>query len=129
MKITFKSIVKQNDNENVIEFTSELTLSEWDGFKVYEFKEPSRGEMNRIEIKDKFVNIFAGPSTFNLELDKTVVNNYQVAGMDQVIPLVALLNSVTKLDGDDYTFNYSMYNNGNEIGNYEITLNVEKTLS
>lgn len=78
MKITFKSTILNNGSEEpkVIEFTAPVEISEENGFKVYEFEEPQNKVMNRIEVKDTIVNIFAGPSTIVLSLNELVQNDY-----------------------------------------------------
>ncbi|TNK84183.1 hypothetical protein C4M92_03815, partial [Mycoplasmopsis pullorum] len=73
MTIEFKSKILQGSNEPVYtNFEAKLErLNELD-FDVLLFNEPSQNVANRIEINSSDVNIFAGPTTLNLSLNKWV---------------------------------------------------------
>ena len=124
MTINFKSIIHQNNEDKTIEFTSELKVSNEFGFDVLEFKEPQAGVMNRIEISDRFVNIFAGTSTLNLELDNPITVQYQLG--DQMINMITNMTSLTISDTVK-EFEYNIQNpSGELLGSYHLTLTINK---
>lgn len=120
MQITFTSIIKgQGDVDNKIQFTSELFKDQYEEFEVFEFMEPQNNVMNRIEVSDTALNIFAGPTTLNLELNKEIQNVFET-GQGPFILNANLLklvreNQLTKLE-------YTLKSGSSLIGSYEITL-------
>ena len=124
MKITFKSTIKNEGNEpNHIEFVAPVIISENDGFKIYEFVEPQNNIMNRIEVKDTIVNIFAGPSTIVLSLNELVQNEYYTnAGA------VLFDSDLKSLDikENEIKFKYSLGQLNNPFGEFEIQLKIEE---
>ena len=119
MNITFTSLIKQGGEDNKIEFTSAVTVTEADGFKIYEFKDPSNGVFNRIEVSDKAVNIFAGSSTINLELNKRVDNRFETP-----VGIQILTSNMTKLESESgrEELLYTLEMNGQMVGSYNIIL-------
>lgn len=121
MNITFTSLIEQNGENNKIEFVSAVTVTEADGFKIYEFKEPSTGTFNRIEVSDKAVNIFAGSSTINLELNKRVDNRFETP-----VGIQILTSHMTELASESGRVEllYTLEMNGQLVGSYNIILTI-----
>ena len=123
MTIKFRSEMEQAGQKNEVEFVSDVKVTKELDFDVYEFKEPQQGLMNRIEVSDKIVNIFAGSSTINLELDKILNIEYKTpAG---IMYLSSLLISLKKLD-NGVNFEYTISSGKNEMGRYNLTLTTSK---
>lgn len=124
MTINFKSIIFQNEEEKTIEFTTQVKESNDFGFNVLEFKEPQSGIMNRIEISDRYINIFAGTSTLNLELETPVTVRYQLSG--QIINMVTTMTSL-EISDTIKEFKYNIKTaSGDLIGEYHLTLTIKK---
>ena len=123
MTIKFHSEMEQGGEKNKVEFVAEGTVTKEMDFDVFEFKEPQQGIMNRIEVSDKVINIFAGTSTINLELDKILKIEYNTpAG---VMYLSSLLISLKKIK-DGVNFEYTISSGNNEVGRYNLTLTSSK---
>lgn len=123
MTITFTSIIKgQNDEDNRIQFTSELTMDKYNEFDVFEFLEPQNNIMNRIEVSDNALNIFAGPTTLNLELNQDIENVFET-GQGPFI-LVANLSKLDKKENNVF-LEYTLKSGKTLIGSYEISLEVK----
>ena len=122
MNITFTSHIEQNGEKNKIEFTSEVTVSKTDNFKIYEFKDPSSGVFNRIEVSNSKANIFAGASTINLELNKDVDNRFETP-----VGIQILKSHMTKLESESgrEEFTYTLELNNQTLGSYNIILKVQ----
>ena len=124
MTLKFKSKISNPGQEDQdIEFKAKVEVSDYEQFKAFEFIEPSQGVMNRIEVSDNAVNIFAGPSTINLVLGQTVVNEYQtpqgaIYFQSKLISLVS--------DPVRYTFMYELSQADSLFGTFEIELTLEK---
>ena len=124
MNITFKSIIKNsNDDKNVIEFTAPVKKSFEHNMDIYEFVEPEHKVMNRIEVSKERVNIFAGPSSINLELDKSVANSYQTPG--GLLYFNSFLDKVN-IKGNISQFSYSLIQNNTKIGDFNIKITISK---
>ena len=123
MTITFISNIKNNDSKNRIEFTAPVQISQMNEYEVFEFIEPSQNVANRIEVSEKNVNIFAGPSTINLELKELIRNEYTTINgniffdsfMDQL-----------KIKENKIEFHYKLLQNNNAFGEFKIELNIKK---
>lgn len=121
MKLNFKSTIKQNEEEKVIDFTSHVKISKDNGFKVFEFEDPKSKYMNRIEISERDVNIFSGPASINLTLNEDIKINYTTPEGD----LILVSNMSHLLDSEHMIeFKYSLSHNDNEIGLYFIELRI-----
>ncbi|WKX02490.1 DUF1934 family protein [Candidatus Mycoplasma mahonii] len=119
MTLTFTSNIEQNGQKNKIEFSSEVQVTREGNFKIYEFQDPSSGVFNRVEISNKFVNIFAGPSTINIALNKSLDNAFQTpAGLQTLNSYMTELKSGKGVD----EFTYTLSLNGTLFGKYNITL-------
>ncbi|UVD81866.1 DUF1934 family protein [Mycoplasma iguanae] len=122
MKIKFSSLIKQEDNENKIEFEAPLKKEQWEEYDVYEFLEPQNNVMNRIEISDDKVNIFAGPASIFLELQNEVDIQFQTP--QGIIIMKSFLEQLDKTQ-NSIKFNYSLKTKNNElIGHYKIHLEI-----
>lgn len=125
MLITFTSIVTPvNGEEQKIQFSSNVVVSEWNGFTVYEFEEPKMKEMNRIEVKPGFVNIFAGAQSFNLELNNSIPLVYNL-GAQGVLKFSSYMKEL-KITDELVDFKYTLANDEDKIGDYRITLEIKK---
>lgn len=125
MTVTFTSIIKANDNENKIEFTSEVTLGENGEYKTFAFKEPQAGEHNLIEVSEDKVNIFAGHNTLNLSLGEKWLNEFMVPGMGNLFFETHL--HYIEASEDLVDFEYSLHNQDQvKLGDYRIILKVNK---
>ncbi len=119
MKITFKSIAKNNDKENKIEFDAPVKISNENNMRVFEFEEPSHKVMNRIEFSEKKVNIFAGPSTINLELNKKIFNSYQTP--NGLISFESFLQNI-EIKQNNVNIKYYLSQNDKKFGDFDIKL-------
>ena len=119
MKITFKSIAKNNDKENKIEFDAPVKISNENNMRVFEFEEPSHKVMNRIEFSEKKVNIFAGPSTINLELNKKIFNSYQTP--NGLISFESFLQNI-EIKKNNVNIKYYLSQNDKKFGDFDIKL-------
>ena len=122
MTITFKSTTKGQGDANPIEFTAPVVVSQLEDLVVYEFAEPSNNVMNRIEFNDKYVNIFAGPSTINLQLGEKIYNEY-VTPQGAIAFDADLLKVETKNNKTNITYELSQVNNPFGKFHIELTLN------
>lgn len=127
MTITFTSIVKVAGDVKKFEFTSPVTLGEREGtkglWKTFEFKEPSVGENNMIEVMDDAVNIIAGRNTLNLSLGEKYLNEYIVEGAGTLFFETHL--AYLDIEENLVKFEYSLSNQDQvKIGDYEITLKI-----
>ncbi|APJ38554.1 hypothetical protein [Mycoplasmopsis pullorum] len=132
MTIEFKSKILQGSNEPVYtNFEAKLErLNELD-FDVLLFNEPSQNVANRIEINSSDVNIFAGPTTLNLSLNKWVdvefIVNYGT-NKNQTFLINTFLKSLTHTKNENeevYKLNYILSQNRDEnnlIGEFFIDL-------
>ena len=124
MIINFKSKIDNNGVKNEIKFSSKVEISKYQVFDVFEFKEPSKNEMNRIEISDNKINIISGPSTIELELGNKIEIVYQIQNTGQ-INLHTMLHKLER-DNNKVFFEYSLINENKIIGNYQIFLELKK---
>jgi len=123
MTITFTSDINQNGNKDKIKFTSDVKISNYKDFKVFEFSEPSHGIQNRIEISSSSINIFAGPSTINLDLyKKTTIEYFTPQG--SLYMQGELLDLISK--NNEYFFHYKLTNGIDAVGEYKIKLEVKE---
>lgn len=112
MIIKFKSTYgKTNDDLDVIEFTSQLKKSMDESMMVLEFIEPSNNIQNRIECNGKKASIYAGPTTIDLELNKSIKNNFVTEHGTLII--ISFMNEIIISD-NLIKINYSL---NDEIGN------------
>lgn len=124
MTVTFKSRVEgQGDNENRIEFTAPVVITERNGMTSYEFKEPSNGIMNNIEVAENNVNIFAGPSTISMEKGLKILNEYMTP--QGTFTFDAELNELN-IKENHIQFNYNLSQIGKEFGTFFIELKINK---
>ncbi len=123
MTITFTSNIKNGDKKNKIEFTSPVAISKMGDFAVYEFTEPQNNISNRIEVSSNEVNVFAGPSTVMLSLDKKIKNDYN-SGMGQIV-FDSEMKELT-LNDDEIYFEYSLSQGNNIFGEFKIKLTINK---
>ena len=123
MTIKFHSEIEQGGQNNVIEFKSTVNVTKDGDFDVYEFKEPQQGIMNRIEVSKDTINIYAGSSTINLELNKVIKIEY--ATPSGTIYLSSLLLNLKK-SKDKVNFEYSLSSGDSELGRYNLTLTINK---
>ena len=119
MIISFHSIIDNDGKKQEIKFSSQVTISKYQNFDVYEFREPSQNQMNRIEIATNKINIIAGPSTIELELKKKVNILYSLGNSH--VELQTFLKQLENKNGA-ITFAYSIMNKEKIIGNYKIRL-------
>ncbi|MBX4209705.2 MAG: DUF1934 family protein [Mollicutes bacterium PWAP] len=126
-KIEFKSKIKQNGKDNLVKFDSEVQISKWKKFKVYEFLEPVQKIQNRIEISENKVNIFSGPATINLELNKEIIIEYTTeVGF---LFMSAYMNKLeNKVEGEItiHKFMYTLTQGETEVGSYELYLKIKE---
>ncbi len=123
MTITFTSNIKNDEKKNKIEFTAPVTISKMGSYTVYEFIEPQNNISNRIEVSENSVNIFAGPSTIMLSLDKKVKNDYNsVAGQ------IVFDSEMKELTSNNKEINFEYFlSQGNKIfGEFKIKLTINK---
>jgi hypothetical protein len=119
MKIIFKSIATLEKEKKIIEFQAPVKIINENNMKIFEFREPSKNIMNRIEISKKKVNIFAGPSTINLEINKMILNEYEtIVG---IIMFESFLKKIIFKKNDIKIFYYLSQNN-KKFGNFEISI-------
>lgn len=124
MKITFKSTIKNQDADpKIIEFTAPVEISKMDNFKVYEFLEPQNNIMNRIEVSDKVVNIFAGPSTIVLSLGELIANDYYTEG--GTVMFDSELHNL-EVSEDYINMEYELGQLNNPFGLFQIELKISK---
>ncbi|MEE3928447.1 hypothetical protein V2E24_02545 [Mycoplasmopsis ciconiae] len=138
MKIKFRSVANSplQKEPQVIEFSSDLERSFEEGMDILTFIEPNQNIHNRIEVSKDKVNIFAGLSTINMELNKAVDNYYiqQTPDGKQIkIVLTWLLNKIEHIfetsTKEIYKLGYKLTQNNdfsNIIGDFEITLEIGK---
>lgn len=119
MNIVFTSLITKQGEDNKIEFTAPVNVSKENGFDVYEFNEPSQNVANRIEVSAESINIFAGPSSINLVLNRKVQNEYQTP--HGLIYFISELHKV-ELKDNGAIFSYTLSNVDDIIGNFDITL-------
>ncbi len=120
MTITFKSTYGQNENQQEIEFTSQLTKSIDQDMNVLEFIEPSNNIQNRIEYNESKVTIYAGPTTIDLEMNKKIKNNFITE--HGTIIIVSLLEKLV-LNDKNIKLKYILTDEeGNLINNFKIHL-------
>lgn len=120
MNITFTSEIKHGgDKQDKIEFTSPVTTRYENGFRIFEFLEPSNNIMNWIEVAETMVNIITGPATINLMLESDLNVEYPTpAGL---IYFTSRMHEI-KIEEKEVNFRYSLFQGKNEIGEYKITL-------
>ncbi|EFF41774.1 hypothetical protein [Mycoplasmopsis alligatoris] len=131
MKIKFLSISLQNERENKIEFTSELTRRAEEEYDVLFFHEPSQKIANQIEISKTRVNIFAGPTTLILKLNQWVENPFEQVfeGKTNSFSLFTYLHSL-EFDQATSTYNFKyeiapQAKSENLIGEFNVKLVIE----
>ncbi|WP_036452279.1 hypothetical protein [Mycoplasma buteonis] len=130
MKINFKSIIRQNEQEQTIQFDSPVTITDENGFKVFSFTEPSLEVENRIEISDKEINIYAGSSTVHLKKDEKTEFNLDLTlddGKEYSFTLVSNWYKSNFQDPNFYSFEYSLaksFEDEDLIGSYHIELTI-----
>ncbi len=121
-KIKFISNIRQGGETQTISFESSVQVGNYDSFQTYEFKEPSMQVMNRIEVSETHANIFAGQSTINLILDKTLKIQYQTP--HGILLLDSHMSYMNCSDPNNISFQYSLSNDGEVVGSYEIKLQI-----
>ncbi|TDV24131.1 uncharacterized protein DUF1934 [Mycoplasmopsis mustelae] len=128
MKINFKSTIKQNNDERVVDFDADLEYTNEDGYQVFTFSEPSEGIRNRIEVSDNEINIYAGSTSVYLKYN-------QVYNFDLDIDHHQWKNQIINLDShwflkdfqeNSYSFTYTLSRNGTLLGEYAITLTIKE---
>ncbi|CAM9108839.1 DUF1934 domain-containing protein [Mycoplasma marinum] len=120
-KIKFTSNISQAGETQQISFDAAVTIDTYQEFTTYEFKEPNMNVMNKIEVSETAVNIFAGPSSINLELNKTVAIQYQTP--HGILLLNSHMSALT-INEDNVKIQYSLANQEDIVGNYEIILEI-----
>lgn len=134
MKIKFKSTIFQNENENQIEFTAPVEVVNDGEFEILSFNEPSKNVANRIEISQQRINIFAGPTTIYLILDKnqTALNLFELMTPEGVGRELEFYTQVIDYKFEnlkEYFFEYELFQKVNNdklvMGNFKITLTIE----
>ncbi len=127
MIIEFKSKIKQNEENNLIEFKAPVNIYNRDKFAIFEFADPQSKIMNMIEISDDEINIFAGSMTINLQLNKKVTIEY-IAPQGAVY-FVSWLEKITK-QKEEINFLYTLSNQNDVVlGEYDITLKIFNELN
>ena len=121
MTITFKSNINNNNEIKKIEFTSIVSISKMNEFKVFEFKEPQHNIMNRIEVSQDKVNIFAGSSTVMLSLDEIITNDYQVNGTNLFFESKMYQLS---MENNNINFKYHLMQSNKIFGEFDILLKI-----
>ena len=125
MIVEFQSIIKRDGHEDeMIKFTAPIKIIQKDNISSWEFKEPSRGIMNLIEVQEDMVNIFAGAQTIMLKLKNKIQNNYQQPGMPMPIIFDSFLNGI-QIEKNDLEIKYTLWQNKNIIGDYHMTLKIK----
>ncbi len=122
-KILFKSNINHNGTKDEISFESEVQVGEFNNFITYEFKEPQNNMMNRIEVSDSKVNIFAGPSSINLELNKKIEIKYQTPHGE--LFLDSFMTKLNNKNKNNVEFEYSLSKGDEVLGNYKILLQIK----
>ncbi|MCP4336936.1 MAG: DUF1934 domain-containing protein [Mycoplasma sp.] len=121
--IKFSSIINHNGDETKISFKAPVTIGEFKEFKSYDFIEPENKVANKIEVSDNKVNIFAGASTIELELDKVVSIKYKIP--EGMLFLDTHMTELKNKNQEKIEFKYSLSQNGEILGNYHITLEIK----
>ena len=88
MTIHFKSTYGSNGKFNTIEFKTKLEMFQENEYRVLIFEEKRNDNKiikNRIEFNEHLVNIYSGPSTLNLELNKKIKNNFNAESVSVYI--------------------------------------------
>lgn len=133
IKFTSVSTPKHSQEPQTISFVAELTRTTFEDFDCLTFIEPSSNINNRIEINDNKLNIFAGPSTIEMEKNKKVLNTYVVpAQNNQPMNLYMswfLTDIQHKFENkkEIYKIKYSLFMNQDEnepVSDFDITLEI-----
>ncbi|EGV00347.1 hypothetical protein MCSF7_01039 [Mycoplasmopsis columbina SF7] len=127
MKIKFKSQAIQNDEPINVEFETDAEYEifyddENDlNYHTYHFKEPKTNQANRVEINEKQVNIFAGPTTLIIKKDERYSNSYiQVNGQE-----FSLITELLGINIQDQikTFKYKLFSaNEDLMGEFVVSI-------
>ncbi|UUM19944.1 MULTISPECIES: DUF1934 family protein [unclassified Mycoplasma] len=134
MKIKFKSIVFQNNNEKEIEFSAPVELTKEGEFQVLSFYEPSNNIANRIEISNQRINIFAGPTTLYIILDpnQSALNVFELQTPEGIGREMDFYTQIIKHEfdyGKQYFFEYELFQKQSDkkevFGNFKIYLTLE----
>ncbi len=123
-KINFISNIDHNGDKQEISFQSAVEVTKYEGLTSYEFKEPNMNVMNRIEVSETQVNIFAGSSSINLELNKSINIEYQTP--NGTLLLDSFLEKMDCSNLDDVKFQYTLSQKDEIVGRYNINLKIEE---
>ncbi|MCK5867443.1 MAG: DUF1934 family protein [Mycoplasmataceae bacterium] len=124
MIITFKSTIKrENEEDTIIEFEAPVEITKMNEYNVYEFLEPQNKIMNRIEVSEKRVNIFAGPSTVILVLNELIQNDYYT--QEGTIMFDSEMKEL-KIEKETIDFSYTLGQLNNPFGEFNINLKIKK---
>ncbi|MGY6172296.1 hypothetical protein ACW95P_03060 [Candidatus Mycoplasma pogonae] len=125
MKIKFHSTITMNEKTNDISFDSDVIISKFNDFDVYEFSEPNNNIQNRIEVSSSQINIFSGPSSLFLVLNKEINVEYQLPNGSTVY-FISFLKSLART-ATEIVFDYTLSDlKNNLLGNYKITLTLSE---
>ncbi|RIV16825.1 hypothetical protein [Mycoplasmopsis gallopavonis] len=129
--INFKSTIKQNGEEQIIEFSSPVTIEKEGKFEVFSFTEPNSDVHNRIELSEDEINIFASSTTVVLKKGNPIefpLSIYLEDGTEQTFELVSEWIRDDFLKSNYYLFEYTLSRVvGSEsvlIGSYTIELTI-----
>lgn len=133
IKFTSVSTPKHSEEPQTISFTAELTRTTFENFDCLTFIEPSSNINNRIEINENQLNIFAGPSTIEMEKNKKILNTYVVPTQNNEpmnLFMSWFLKDIEHKFEDKkeiYKIKYSLFMNQDEIepvSDFDITLEI-----
>ncbi|CAC13854.1 GLUTAMYL TRNA SYNTHETASE (FRAGMENT) (GLUTAMATE--TRNA LIGASE) (GLURS) [Mycoplasmopsis pulmonis] len=124
MKIEFNSEFTQEGQEKNINFVSPVEISEYEGATVYEFSEPSKEHLSRIEINSNSneVLIITDSMTMILKLNEEVENAIAL-GQGKFF-LKSLLNKLEHNDSESFFAYVLKDTSGNELACFKITLKI-----
>lgn len=123
MKLNFKSLINQNDELKIIQFTVPVETHHNDTFKVFVFDEPNTNTKSMIEVSEQEINIHTSTSSIFLKYNQEFEFNYVVNDQGKEFLLPCITNWTEKEFSDNkFVFKYFLKTKDTHIGEFEITL-------
>lgn len=123
MKLNFKSLINQNDELKIIQFTVPVETHHNDTFKVFVFDEPNTNTKSMIEVSEQEINIHTSTSSIFLKYKQEFEFNYVVNAQGKEFLLPCITNWTEKEFSDNkFVFKYFLKTKDTHIGEFEITL-------
>lgn len=129
-KIKFTSnIVYNNEQTETIEFTSDLKLTNENGFLIYEFNEKKDGQIieNKIQIEDILeptkIEISSGFNSIKLKLNEITQTDFTTE--HGVITFYLVLEEIQKNNNSSFSFKYKIWIDDKQkdlLGSYNISI-------